>query len=251
MNSDSELKEKVFSNKMISWATFLGTPVAGFHLISKNYKAFHNEKAARNSYYLGLLITVIIIVLIFTLPSNIIDIIPNQFIPLIYTTLVYIFVNNYQDDAIKKYYETGGQKGSGWFATGIGLGYMICFLFIVLGVSLFSPPYEGEVKNFGITNNQIYYDQEIPESDINEIGRALTTIQFFNNEYQMFVQLRSEDENTYRIIIPSDKEYWNDEQYLWEVDNLSDILKEFVPTKKFGVTLLYESLSGDEYKEIN
>ena len=251
MENIDELKEKVYSEKVISWATVVGSPLAGFHLISKNYKVFGNEKAARNSYYIGLIFTLIIIGALFLIPSNIIDIIPNQFIPLIYGALVYIYVDYFQNDAIKRYYASGGPKGSGWVATGIGLAYMVCFIIFVAVITFIMPTYDGEVKSFGVTNNQIYYDKDISESEIDEIGRALTAIKLFNDEYQTVVQLRVDGENKYRIIIPSLKTLWDDEQYLWEADNLKDILREFVPTKNFGVTLLHEDFSGSEYKQIN
>ena len=45
--------QKIFTNKAISAATFFGGPIAAGFLISKNYKAFGNDNAARNSIFIG------------------------------------------------------------------------------------------------------------------------------------------------------------------------------------------------------
>ena len=52
---------KIFTNKAISIATFFGGPLAAGLLISKNFKVFGNENAARNSIFIGIISTILLI----------------------------------------------------------------------------------------------------------------------------------------------------------------------------------------------
>ncbi len=80
--------QKIFTNKAISIATFFGGPLAAGFLISENYKVFGNDNAARNSIFIGIISTIILFAVIFIIPENVIDKIPQPLIPAIYTAII-------------------------------------------------------------------------------------------------------------------------------------------------------------------
>ena len=77
--------KQIFTNKAISIATFIGGPLAAGILISKNYKVFGHDEAARNAVFAGLIATFILFAGLFMLPEQLFDKLPHSLIPFIYS----------------------------------------------------------------------------------------------------------------------------------------------------------------------
>lgn len=156
--------QKIFTNKAILAATFFGGPIAAGFLISKNYKAFGNDNASRNSIFIGILSTIILFASIFMLPENIIDIFPQQLIPLIYTAIIAGLVEKLQGQKIKDFLADDGQKASNWQAAGYGfLGLMITAVFLF--VMIFAIPTDGYEKTVHVDKNvALHYSEKIDET---------------------------------------------------------------------------------------
>ena len=61
---------KIFTNRVISTATFFGGPIVAGFMIAKNYKAFGNSDAARNSIFIGIISTLLLFAGMFTIPEQ-------------------------------------------------------------------------------------------------------------------------------------------------------------------------------------
>jgi len=158
---------KLYSSKTISGATFLGGPLAAGYLISENFKALNKPDEGRKSLIIGIITTIILFGGMFILPEKIIDKIPRQLIPLIYTGIIWGIVEWTQGEPLKAHKEYGNSFFSGWKAAGIGL-----ISLLIIGIGIFGYSYL-ESNN---PANEIYVNK-IAEFTKNET-ESLT---FFNN----------------------------------------------------------------------
>lgn len=131
--------KKLYSQKGISIATFIGGPLAAGYLMRQNFKALDKEREGLISVILGIVFTVLIFLPLFILPEETIDKIPNQLIPLIYTSVIYFVVEATQGSDLKKQKKEEKPFESNWKATGIGFLWMIVMVFI-LGAYIFTLP---------------------------------------------------------------------------------------------------------------
>lgn len=190
---------KIFTNKAISVATFFGGPLAAGFLISKNFKAFGKEEAARNSIFLGIGFTFIILVLLFLLPDQIAGKIPQTILPAIYTGVIALIVDKLQGEQIKDFLDKGGQKASNWIAAVYGfVGSLIIILFvIILSISAPFPGYQKEIKVD--KNVTLHYNKKIDQQLSSRMAHIINQSGFmagsagadlFLNENQKSYQLK-------------------------------------------------------------
>jgi hypothetical protein len=165
--------QKIFTNNAISIATFFGGPLAAGFLISKNYKVFGNEDAARNSIFTGIISTLLLFAGIFMIPENIFAKIPQSLIPAVYTLIIYGIVEKLQGQKIKDFLSENGQKASNWLAAGYGfLGLLIIAGFLV--IMILNMPTEGYEKSINIENNVVlHYNKKIDKSKSQLIASAI------------------------------------------------------------------------------
>lgn len=116
-----EQKRRLYSQRDIGIATFLGGPLGAGILIRRNFINLNKEKQGLNSLLIGIVSTFILFVGIFSIPDHIIDKIPNALIPLIYTGAIFLIVEYIQGKDLKEFKENDGTFYSGWKAAGIGL----------------------------------------------------------------------------------------------------------------------------------
>ena len=157
---------KLYSSKAISGATFLGGPLAAGYLISENYKALDKPDIGRAALIIGIVVTVILFGGIFMLPETIIDKIPRQIIPLIYTGIIWGIVEWKQGDILKAHKENNNSFFSGWRAAGVGIVSLL-----IIGIGIFgyvflstdnelNEKYDAEIAQFSKNENEtlIFYD---------------------------------------------------------------------------------------------
>lgn len=138
-NRNETVNLKFYSAKAISLATFFGGPLAAGYLVGENYKALENNDAGRKSLIYGILTTIVLFAGIFILPENVIDKVPQQIIPLIYTGIIMAIVEWQQGDILKRHKEKGNSFYSGWKAAGVGFISTIIIILGLLSVSYLSP----------------------------------------------------------------------------------------------------------------
>jgi hypothetical protein len=106
--------ERIYKDRTIWIATYLGGPLVAGYLIAENFKAFNETDKAKKTWICTIIGTIIIFVGIFSIPDNIIESIPKHFIPLIYTAIAYGFVKHYQEKNISAFIALGGRPFGWW-----------------------------------------------------------------------------------------------------------------------------------------
>ncbi len=137
--------KKLYSQKGISIATFFGGPLAAGYLIRQNFKALGKEREGLFSIILGILFTAAVFVPLFMLPEEIIDKIPNQLIPGIYTLIIYGIVEIIQGKDLKIHKDEKRKFESNWKATGIGFLWMLVLGAVLVAYFFTSPDIPSEL----------------------------------------------------------------------------------------------------------
>lgn len=137
--------KKLYSQKGISIATFFGGPLAAGYLIRQNFIALGKEREGLIAMVLGILFTAAIFIPVFMLPEEIIDKIPNQLIPAIYTLIIYGIVEAIHGKELKKFKEEQRSFESNWKATGIGFLWMLVLAGVLVTYIFTSPELSSEI----------------------------------------------------------------------------------------------------------
>lgn len=110
---------KLYSEKSITTATFIGGAPAGFYLLSENYKALGKADAQRNSIVIGIAFTAIIILSAFLLPDSIPEIVFRVGIPGLTVLSIWLTLRKTQGAVLDEYQNSKGPFHSGWRVAGI------------------------------------------------------------------------------------------------------------------------------------
>ncbi|WP_051435795.1 hypothetical protein [Tenacibaculum sp. 47A_GOM-205m] len=163
-NTTKEIK--LYSSKAISGATFLGGPLAAGYMISENFKALDQPDEGRKSLIIGVITTIVLFGGIFMLPEKMIDKIPRQIIPLIYTGIIWGIVEWKQGDILKAHKENNNSFFSDWRAAGIGFISLLIIGIGIFGYAFLSTDnklnekYDRELAQFSKNENEtlVFYD---------------------------------------------------------------------------------------------
>lgn len=149
---------KLYSQRSIGIATFLGGPLAAGYLIGENYRNLEELDNGKRALIIGLVATVLLFVGIYSVPESIMEKVPNQIIPLAYTGLIYLIVEKIHGTTLNQHKENGSAFYSGWRAAGVGAVSM-AILFVGL-LAIASVP----------TGNELFekYDLEMQAFSKNE-----------------------------------------------------------------------------------
>ena len=174
MKTENNTKDiKLYSSKAIVGATFLGGPIAAGYLIGENFKALDKPNEGRNSLIIGIVSMIVVIAGLLMIPENIIDKIPRQLIPLIYTLIVWGIVEWKQGDILKWHKENGNLFYSGWRTAGIGFISLIILSLGIFGYLFFGMSseiyhkYDTEISVFSKNEEEtlVFYDHLNTESN--------------------------------------------------------------------------------------
>ncbi|GAB5557929.1 MAG: hypothetical protein SchgKO_21420 [Schleiferiaceae bacterium] len=104
-NSTADVK--FHKTKFVAIATFLGGPLAGGFAISENFKSLNKRTEANWALIIGVLVTFFVFGGVFLLPEDVIEKIPNQLIPFVYTGFTYWWVEKKFGETLKKHEDLG------------------------------------------------------------------------------------------------------------------------------------------------
>jgi len=141
MNQETN-QEKTFhlySQRVISIATYFGGPLAAGILARQNFINLGKKQLGKNALIIGILSTILLFVGIFSVPDHIMDKIPNAVIPLVYTGIIYLILEKFQGSELKEHKENNRPFYSAWKATGIGAVCMLILLGGIFGYAFLSP----------------------------------------------------------------------------------------------------------------
>ena len=114
---------KFYSQRAIGIATFFGGPLAACYLVRENYLVLNKPDEAKKALLYGLLATVAVLGFILLTPEDVMEKIPNQIFPLIYTAVIYYVVESTQGETLKLHEKFGNEFISGWKAALVGFGF--------------------------------------------------------------------------------------------------------------------------------
>ncbi len=120
-------------------ATYLGGPIAGFYLMSANFKNLHNTKSAKKTLYIGIVSSIVLFTGVLFVPGVIIDAVPHFLIPLIYTVVITVYAQGIHGEIIKEHLNKGGEIYSGWKVFGMGISFLAVSLIYVFILVMIIP----------------------------------------------------------------------------------------------------------------
>lgn len=161
---DQSLTPRLYSQRAITIAIFLGGPLAAGYLAQQNFIMLGKENYGRYSLIIGILSTVLIVAGLFSIPESIIDKIPNAVIPLVYTAIIYPIIEKFQGKELKEHEDNGGAFYSGWKAAGISA---VCFIFVLVFVAM-AAFIAGDLSKTKANFDVSTYDKEIAKFVENE-----------------------------------------------------------------------------------
>ncbi len=217
---------KLYSLIAIGGATLLGGPLAAGYMVGENFKALNKPKDAKFSLITGVLFTIAIFVMLFTLSEDIVDKIPRSLIPFAYTAIVLGIVEWKQGEALRLHKENGNTFFSGWRATGVGF---VSFLILFAGILAYAYLSIGDVYK--------QYDKELDAllKNENETMVFYDYIDTASNEF-----LIQELEN---FVIPK----WEENiEIVKRMSNLKDLSPEFIEQNK--ILLRYSELRLETFE---
>lgn len=153
-----------YSERSIYIATYLGGPMAAGYLIKQNYQELGNNDLGQKAFIYGIVSTLLLFVMLFSIPEHIIEKVPNVLIPAIYTLIVYFIVEKKQGEQLKAHKETEGAFYSVWKAMGIGL--VSAVIYLVVGIAIAFAV--GDLSNVDPNFDAELYDEKVAEFVQNE-----------------------------------------------------------------------------------
>lgn len=154
---------KFYSQKTIAIATYIGGPLAAAILMRQNYINAGSPEMGQRALLIGIVSTILLFTGIFLIPESVIENIPPVLIPAVYTGIIYVLVEQYFGEVLRKHQASNGEFYSGWKAAGVGAGSLALLMVGILAYVYFGP------EDFDTER----YDQGIAEFQQNE-NKAMT-----------------------------------------------------------------------------
>lgn len=128
MEATETINHRFYSPMQISFAAFIGSPVAACWCFAQNYKQLGKPETAFKWLLWGGGGSFIALLVLCLLPFS--KNLPHYIIPLVYSIGLREVANRIQGDIIKQHISAGGRLVSWWKVVGISL----LFLVIVMGI---------------------------------------------------------------------------------------------------------------------
>jgi hypothetical protein len=123
---------KLYKDRSIYMATFLGGPLVAGYLAAENFKQLGQHEKVRTAWIISIITTIVVMGLVFIIPASS-KVFPNYILPLFYAILTQYLIKRFQGAEIKEHIENGGQVYSNWRALLISIiGALITVSIILL-----------------------------------------------------------------------------------------------------------------------
>ena len=193
---------KIYNERAISVATFMGGPLVAGYLMSENFKVFGDSDKVKKTWIISILSTIFVFSLIFLIPENIN--IPNVIFPLVYMGITGYLTKIYQEQNIKTHINSGGEQYNWWRTIAISIIGCMVTVIPILVISFASGAADGMLtettKHYGAMNHEIVYQNNINENEVDKIAESFTKGFFFDDALTKYVYLEKIDDN-YEISI--------------------------------------------------
>ena len=230
---------KIYKDRAIWVGSFLGGPLVAGYLIAENFKAFNDSGKAKMTWIYTIIATVTIFSIIFLIPDTVT--IPNQFIPIIYTTIAYYLSQHYQGQNITAHINSGGEFFGWWRIIAISIIGLAITTVVILGLVTLTESTKGaevNTRTYGIMKHEIAFDKyNITENEVDKIAEGFTETTFFDETETKYTYAYKEDDK-YEISISVVDEVKNDNQAIKAYTDLKAELQSLFPKNKIVFKLV-------------
>lgn len=167
---------------------FLGGPVVAGIMAGINLNNIGQKSRAKFSFLLGVLGNVIFYAFILLVPDKFLYDFPHFFIPLIYTTITYIFIEILHHDQLFTAFVDGAHKKPFYKCILWGLSGLAITIFVIF-LSLNLKYYSYNSYEFGNAANEIYYSKSISEDEVVIISEQLINDSYFQGDTSRLLYL--------------------------------------------------------------
>jgi len=240
---------KIYKDKAIYVATFLGGPLVAGYLIANNFKVFNDQGKVKKTWIYTIIATIIIFIGAYFL-SNFDKIpIPRILLPLIYTAIASSLVKSYQGEKINSFLDSGGLT-YGWWRTIlisiIGLVVTLGFvLLIAFSTTFFTPRLKSysDVKSYGATKSEIYFNnKKISDNEIDKIAMAFTKTGFFNNKQKKAAYVKKDGNDIDISLVVKTIE--NKNRLFSGIATFRDQLQGLLPKHKIVIIIVKDNIDN-------
>ena len=126
----------VWTVRQIAIGSFLSGPIGGCFLLSQNYKAFGQKKTAKKAFWIGAILTSLLIIATAFVPETLLDKLPRSFIAVASALVVHSLAKTSQQTDIEKYLQEGNPRKSYLKLFGITLILMLLIVIWAFGLGI-------------------------------------------------------------------------------------------------------------------
>jgi hypothetical protein len=235
---------KVYRDKVIYRATFLGGPLVAGYMMASNFKVFGENEKAKWTWFWTIFFTVALFGTLFFLPQNLLDKTPKYIIPLLYSIATLSIVKHYQGQKIDAHLSAGGQKYNGWRAFTISLIGLAIILIPVLGTYYVFNSELSTTRTYGSLKHTIAFDEKnISSMEVDSIANALSTTGFFDEAQQKEVFVKKIG-NAYEISIPCNSSIKDNQESITPFVELRNNLQALIPAHKIVLLMVIDNLDN-------
>ena len=231
------MSQKLFSEKQINISAILGGFISAAILIYLNFKTLGKNKQANYIAIFTILFTPIFFYLLFQIPSEIMDKIPNFVFSLFYGLMAIGIYKMYLEKDVILAFNSGAIKKSNWTVIPLIILGLILNVSILIGISIDQPYYDSEF--IIVESNELYYDNNISSKDAEVFLTQLKNFGFFEADYGNIARIQSVDGEYYFTILV-DKDLWLDTDI---IDSMIIFKSELNNAFNTSVHLKLESVS--------
>lgn len=174
-------------------ASFLGSPIAGVLLISLNYRRLNRRAEAIAAFIVGVIATVLASLLSYFLPSS-----GGIAIGIVIAMATRSAAERFQGEALSQHISAGGQLGSRWAATGIGLAFLAALSAIIVAGALTRG---ADHKVLVGTKDEVYYVGAATRQDAQALGEALKIAGYFQDRGVSVILTKDQDGTSVSLVV--------------------------------------------------
>jgi hypothetical protein len=233
---------KIYRDKAMYGAAYLGGPLAAGYIIAENFKAFGNNELYKRTWIITIISTIIIFTGVFFIPDSFK--IPNFVIPLFYTAIASILMHQFQGEKIAEHQKKGGKVYSGWRVFLVGLIGISIVLAIVFPIAYFmnSEDYSESVilPSHSIKHELNYNPDHIKNEEVQFLGKQLLQMKYLDSLNKTYLYI-DKKENTIKISVSLLEKGWLDSGIVNYYKYMQYDLKLAYEKKNFVEILLCDS----------
>ena len=232
--------KKVYNERAIWIACFLGGPLAGAYILAKNFFALDLHSHIVKIWIYSWLFYFAMIGLIIMDPPWL-ESVPQPVIPWIYLAALVLVFKKFQESRINEF-KSAGNVYSLWRATGIGMLGLVITLFPIVGIAYWAD--DTTIQTFGDSRHEIaFHSRTVQSEQVMKLGSVLEQIGVFtdSNSVSIFFENKDDEYIIFFLVVES---WTSDSDGVNYMTALRDEIQKFYPNNKIVITI------GVEYPKV-